>query len=184
MFVFPYRMREKKGKETRGWYYCTTVLLWWPGILPKLARYPHSGQSSLIVMTTPYRWKRMNRYPTLRHFFLSPFPKYFPCLKQTWKGHRGSSLLTTVMVFFSSFFFFIFFFHLSAAVVPFFRFFYELLLRSLSDIFVFFEKRTIFSGTCKKKKKKGNCNRNSLVLYSLLLPSTWTSSFVGLELGT
>lgn len=100
MFVFPYRtrveMERKKGKKKSAVdIIVRTYSLWWPGILRKLARYPHSGQSSLIVMTTPYPEKEdepLHTPVTLRHFlFLFLFPKYFPYLKQTWKGHRGSS---------------------------------------------------------------------------------------------
>ena len=101
----------------------------------------------------------------------------FSLLRNTWNKHekvtQGHLYSRPLWFFFfpsSSFFFIIIMMPLVCCCCcsVFFSFFYELLLRSLSDIFSFFWKKkkiTIFSGTCKRK----NCNRNSHVLFSLLL---------------
>ncbi len=150
---------KKKGKKKSAVdIIVRTYSLWWPGILRKLARYPHSGQSSLIVMTTPYPEKEdepLHTPVTLRHFLFFFFQNIF----LTWNKHEkvteGHLNSRPLWFFFLVSFFFIFFFHLSAVVVvPFFRFFYELLLRSLSDIFLFLKKKEPYFLALVKEKRR------------------------------
>ena len=106
------------------------------------------------------RMLAMNRYPTLRHFLFLKILFIIFFLLGTNMKRSPRVILTHDRYGFSSLLVLVLFFHLSA-VVPF--LFYELLLRWLSDIFL--KKKLYFLALVKKK----NCNRNSHVLFSLLL---------------
>lgn len=101
-------------------------------LLHKLARYPHSGQSSLIVMTTPCRPKRNEDVcdepvPDIAPFsFSENIFLFFYFLLATNMKRSPRVILTHDRYGFSSLLVLVLFFHLSA-VVPF--LFYELLLR-------------------------------------------------------
>jgi hypothetical protein len=158
MFVFPY---IKDGeRKTSGYCYCIrkNVLV----VVTRRTYYYISWHVILIADRVHWlSWRRhvdrretrmlaMNRYPTLRHFlFLKIFSFFFFFLLGTNMKRSPRVILTHDRYGFSSLLVLVLFFHLSA-VVPF--LFYELLLRWLSDIFFFFEEKTILSGTCKKKE--------------------------------